>query len=131
MRENTALTAWRDGKATIGGWLQLANAHSAEVLASLGFDWLCIDLQHGLIDYRDLTYMLPAIATAGTPPLVRVPWNEPYEIMKALDAGAYGVIVPMVNRISGRTSSRFSRCETAKMRQRSSKLRSTSSRKPA
>ena len=97
MRENTALTAWRDGKATIGGWLQLANAHSAEVLASLGFDWLCIDLQHGLIDYRDLTYMLPAIATAGTPPLVRVPWNEPYEIMKALDAGAYGVIVPMVN----------------------------------
>ena len=97
MRENTALRAWRDGKTTIGGWLQLANAHTAESLAALGFDWLCIDMQHGLIDYSDLTYMLPAISTGHSIPLVRVPWNEPYEIMKALDAGAYGVIVPMVN----------------------------------
>lgn len=97
MRENTALSAWREGRTTIGGWLQLANAHSAETLAHLGFDWLCIDLQHGLVDYADLTYLLPAISTGNTIPIVRVPWNEPYEIMKALDAGAYGVIVPMVN----------------------------------
>ena len=97
MRKNTALTRWREGGQTIGAWLSLANAYSAEALAGLGFDWVCVDLQHGLIDYTDLTYLLPAISTTSATPLVRVPWNEPYEIMKALDAGAYGVIVPMVN----------------------------------
>ena len=77
--------------------MSIGNAYTAEVMANLGFDWLCVDLQHGLIDYQDLTAMLPAISTTETTPIVRVPWNEPYEIMKALDAGAYGVIVPMVN----------------------------------
>ena len=91
---------WRlgaGGSRTLGGWLSLANVHSAETMANLGFDWLCIDLQHGLLDYQDLTVMLPAISTTDVTPLVRVPWNEPYEIMKVLDAGAYGVIVPMIN----------------------------------
>ena len=97
MRENRALSAWRRNRQTIGGWLSLANTHTAEVMGGLGFDFLCIDLQHGLLDYQDLTRMLPAISTGDSTPLVRVPWNEPYEIMKALDAGAYGVIVPMVN----------------------------------
>jgi 4-hydroxy-2-oxoheptanedioate aldolase len=97
MRENAALAAWRAGQQTIGCWLSMANAYSAEAIANLGFDWVCIDMQHGLIDYTDLTSMLPAISTTATTPLVRVPWNEPYQIMKALDAGAYGVIVPMVN----------------------------------
>ena len=97
MRPNKALAAWRRGEQTLGGWLSLANVHSAETMANLGFDWLCIDLQHGLLDYQDLTVMLPAISTTDVTPLVRVPWNEPYEIMKVLDAGAYGVIVPMIN----------------------------------
>ena len=97
MRENKALSAWRANRQTLGAWLSLANAHTAETLASLGFDWLCIDLQHGLLDFQDLVRMLPAISTTDATPLVRVPWNEPYEIMKALDAGAYGVIVPMIN----------------------------------
>lgn len=97
MRTNRALEAWRSGGRTIGCWLSLANAYSAEALAGLGFDWVCVDLQHGLLDYQDLTHLLPAISTSAATPLVRVPWNEPYEIMKALDAGAYGVIVPMVN----------------------------------
>ncbi len=97
MRENKALAAWRDNRRTIGCWLSLANTHSAEIMGGLGFDWVCIDLQHGLLDYRDLTHMLPAISTGDATPMVRVPWNEPYEIMKVLDAGAYGVIVPTVN----------------------------------
>ena len=97
MRTNKALAAWRRGERTLGGWLSLSNVHTAETMASLGFDWLCIDLQHGLLDCKDLHHMLPAISTTDTTPLVRVPWNEPYEIMKALDAGAYGVIVPMIN----------------------------------
>ncbi|MYE24869.1 MAG: 2,4-dihydroxyhept-2-ene-1,7-dioic acid aldolase, partial [Gammaproteobacteria bacterium] len=97
MRENKALAAWRAGGQTVGGWLSIGNAYTAESMAGLGFDWLCIDLQHGMLSYDDLTYMLPAISTSDTVPFVRVPWNEPYEIMKALDAGAFGVIVPMVN----------------------------------
>ncbi len=97
MRENTALSAWRRNEQTVGCWLSLANSYSAEAIANLGFDWVCVDLQHGMIDYTDLAQMLPAISTTSTIPLVRVPWNEPYEIMKVLDAGAYGVIVPMVN----------------------------------
>ena len=100
MRENRALSAWRANRQTIGAWLSLANVHTAETLASLGFDWLCIDLQHGLLDFQDLARMLPAISTRDATPLVRAPWNEPYEIMKALDAGAYGVIVPMINNRS-------------------------------
>ena len=97
MRENKALATWRSGGSTIGGWLSIGNGYTAETMSSLGFDWLCVDLQHGMLSYDDLTYMLPAISVHDATPFVRVPWNEPYEIMKALDAGAYGVIVPMVN----------------------------------
>ena len=97
MRSNGALEAWRLGRQTIGGWLSIGNAYSAEVMAHLGFDWLCIDMQHGMIGYQDLKSMLPAISTTGVTPLVRVPWNDPATIMKTLDAGAYGVIVPMIN----------------------------------
>ena len=97
MRENTALSKWRNGGQTVGGWLSIGNAYTAETMASLGFDWLCVDMQHGLLSYSDLTHMMPALSNYDSVPLVRVPWNEPYEIMKALDVGAYGVIVPMVN----------------------------------
>ncbi len=97
MKKNKSLAAWRAGAQTVGGWLSIPNAYTAEVMARLGFDWLCVDLQHGLLDYTDLCNMLPAISTTDVTPLVRVPWNEPYEIMKALDAGAMGVIIPMVN----------------------------------
>ena len=97
MRKNAALAKWRAGEQTIGAWLSLANTHSAEMLAHAGFDWLCIDMQHGLLDYGDLRNMLPAISTGETTPFVRVSGNTPAEIMKALDAGAMGVIVPLVS----------------------------------
>ncbi|HEV2363585.1 MAG TPA: aldolase/citrate lyase family protein [Caulobacteraceae bacterium] len=97
MRKNLALAKWRAGEPTIGGWLSLANTHTAELMAHTGFDWLCVDLQHGLLAYEDLRHMLPAISTTDTTPLVRVAGNDPKEIMKVLDAGAMGVIVPLVN----------------------------------
>ena len=97
MRKNTALAKWRAGEQTVGGWLSLANTHSAEMMANAGFDWLCVDLQHGLIDYTDLVHMLPAISTTDVTPLVRVAGNDPTAITKVLDAGSMGVIVPMVN----------------------------------
>ncbi len=97
MRRNLALAKWRAGGRTIGGWLSLSNTHIAELMAHAGFDWLCVDLQHGLLDYGDLRHMLPAIATSDATPIVRVAGHDPAGIMKALDAGALGVIVPLVN----------------------------------
>ncbi len=69
-------------------------------MARAGFDWVCVDLQHGLIGYDEMLPMLQAVALTGVPSMVRVPWNEPVAIMKALDAGAGGVIVPMVNSVA-------------------------------
>ena len=97
MRPNTVLRAWRNGGQTVGAWLSIPSGHTAEAMAHAGFDWLCIDMQHGLIDYRDAVEMMRAISTTNTIPFVRVPWNDPATIMKVLDAGAYGVVVPLVN----------------------------------
>ncbi len=97
MRPNHVLRAWRDGGQSVGAWLTVNSAFTAEVMANLDFDWLCIDMQHGLIEYADAVHMLQAISTTETIPFVRVPWNDPPTIMKMLDAGAYGVIVPLVN----------------------------------
>ncbi|MEZ4502057.1 MAG: aldolase/citrate lyase family protein [Dehalococcoidia bacterium] len=97
MRPNHVLRAWRAGGQTIGGWLSVPSSFTAEVMAHQNFDWLCVDMQHGLIDFADSVHMLQAISTTDTVPFVRVPWNDPATIMRALDAGAYGVIVPLVN----------------------------------
>ena len=97
MRINRVKQLWREGKPAIGGFLSIPHCFPAEVMAHTGLDWLCIDMQHGCIDYSDAVPMLTAISTTAVTPLVRVPWNEPSMIMKVLDAGAYGVIVPMVS----------------------------------
>src|SRR5439155_4017809 len=73
------------------------NAFSAETMAHQGWDSLTIDLQHGVVDYQAAVNMLTAISTTNTVPVVRVPWLEPGILMKTLDAGAYGIICPMVN----------------------------------
>ena len=85
------------GKPAIGAWCVIPGSFTAEAVAAAGFDWVCIDAQHGLIGYQEMLGMLQAVAVTGVPSLVRVPWNDPGWIMKALDAGAAGVIVPMVN----------------------------------
>lgn len=100
MRMNRLKQLWAEGKPAIGSFLSIPNTFSAEVMAHTGLDWLCVDMQHGCIDYSDAVNMLTAISTTGVTPIVRVPWNEPSIIMKCLDAGAYGVIVPMVSNRS-------------------------------
>ncbi len=97
MRPNNTLRAWRDGRQTIGAWLSAPGGHTAEVMAHAGFDWLCVDMQHGLVDEAACFEMLRAISTTNTTPFVRVGWNDPRIIMKVLDAGAYGIVVPLVN----------------------------------
>jgi 4-hydroxy-2-oxoheptanedioate aldolase len=88
---------WLAGESTFGAWCTIPSPWTAEIAARSGHDWVCIDTQHGLIGYDAMLPMLQAIAAGGVPSFVRVPWNEPGTIMKALDAGAGGVIVPMVN----------------------------------
>ena len=66
-------------------------------MAHLGWDSLVIDTQHGIVGYESMVAMLQGISTTAVTPMVRVAWNDPAEIMKALDAGAYGIICPMVN----------------------------------
>jgi len=97
MRENRLRTLWRDDKTVVNSWLAVPNGFSAEVMAHQGFDSLTIDLQHGIIDYQAMVGMLQAISTTPTVPIVRVPWLDPAPIMKTLDAGAYGVICPMIS----------------------------------
>lgn len=97
MRENTLRRIWQRGDAVVNGWLSIPSAFSAEVMAHQGFDSLTIDMQHGVVDYQVAVTMLQAISTTPVIPLARVPWNDPVWIMKILDAGAYGVICPMVN----------------------------------
>lgn len=97
MRPNRLKQKWAEGGHVVVGWLSLGNSFSAELMARQGFDAICIDMQHGLIDYDHLLPMLQGISQTDAVPLVRVPWNDPAILMKALDAGAYGVIVPLVN----------------------------------
>ena len=88
---------WREGRTTLGGWLAIPSSVTAEAVARCGFDYVCIDTQHGPIDYADSVPMIQAILLGGSSPIVRVPRNEPGIIGKSLDAGAHGVIIPMVN----------------------------------
>ena len=97
MRENTLRRIWARGEAVVNGWLSIPTGFSAEVMAHQGFDSLTVDMQHGVVDYQAAVSMLQAVSTTGVIPLARVPWNDPAFVMKILDAGAYGVICPMVN----------------------------------
>jgi 4-hydroxy-2-oxoheptanedioate aldolase len=85
------------GQPIVAGWCSIPNAFTAELMAGMGWDTVIIDTQHGLIGYAEMLAMLQAISTTDAVPLVRVSWNQPGEIMRALDAGAYGIICPMIN----------------------------------
>lgn len=88
---------WREGRWVTLGWLSISHGFTAEVMARQGFDGLVVDMQHGLTDMSDLWPMLQALSQTDTVPVVRVPWNDPATIMKALDLGAYAIIVPLIN----------------------------------
>lgn len=97
MIKNKVKLAWAEGRPVVNGWLSVGNPFTAEIMAAAGFDSLTIDLQHGFLDYSEARMMLQAIRASGVTPIARAPWREPGVIMKLLDAGAYGIICPMVN----------------------------------
>lgn len=94
---NPMKDAWRAGRAVVNGWISIPSAFGAELMAKAGFDALTVDMQHGVQDYASAVACMQAIAAHPVVPVVRVPWNEPGIIGKVLDAGAMGVICPMVN----------------------------------
>ena len=97
MRPNRLKQIWAEGKPVLNGWCNMPGAFIAESVAAMGWDAVTLDTQHGLIGYSEMVAMLQAMAAAPVTPLVRVSWNSPGEIMKALDSGAYGIICPMIN----------------------------------
>jgi 4-hydroxy-2-oxoheptanedioate aldolase len=97
MIANRLKDLWAAGRPTINGWCSIGNPFTAEIMAAQGFDSITVDMQHGALDYSALLPMFQAMRASGATLLARVPWLEPGIIMKALDAGAYGIICPMVN----------------------------------
>ena len=100
MRPNPLIKLLKEDRAIVNGWLAIPNSFSAEVMAHQGWDSLTVDMQHGVSDYQNVITMFQAICTTSTAPLARVPWLEEGIIMRMLDAGAYGVICPMINKAS-------------------------------
>jgi len=94
---NAVKQLWSEGKTAINGWLAIPSGFSAEVMAQAGWDSVTVDLQHGVQDYQTMVSCFQAMQSHPVLPMVRVPWNEPGIIGKVLDAGAYGVICPMIN----------------------------------
>tara|TARA_B100001093_G_scaffold480591_1_gene510601 strand:- start:141 stop:899 length:759 start_codon:yes stop_codon:yes gene_type:complete len=97
MEQQSLRNCWSKGKGAINAWCSIPNAVTAEMMSMNDFDSITIDMQHGLVDYQIALNMLQVISCSGKTPMVRVPWNEPGIIMKSLDAGALGIICPMIN----------------------------------
>ena len=97
MRANHVRRRLAAGEPSIGTWLALPSPESAEYVSALGLDWLVVDTEHNPIDIRTLAQMFVAMAHAPVAPMVRIPWNTPEHFKRVLDAGAWGIVVPMVN----------------------------------
>lgn len=97
MTVNSLKARWLAGKAAVNGWLAIPSGFSAEVMAQCGFDSVTVDMQHGVQDYQTMIQCFQAMDKHPVTKMVRVPWNEPGIIGKALDGGAWGVIAPMIN----------------------------------
>src|SRR6266705_2318855 len=98
MRTNQVKEKLKRGEPALGAWLGLPSVPSARIMARLGFDWLVVDMEHTAHNPVLMADMVATIADAGTSaPIVRVPGNSVEWYKWALDAGAWGIIVPMVN----------------------------------
>lgn len=85
------------GEAAFGIWAGIPTSLTAELAANAGYDYVCVDLQHGLSDEATMVTMFQATQAGGSVPLARLAWTEPWLIMRALDLGAAGVILPLID----------------------------------
>jgi 4-hydroxy-2-oxoheptanedioate aldolase len=97
MQKNKLKELWSKGRPALNGWCSIGNPFTAEIMAAQGYDSITVDIQHGALDYGDALPMFQAMRASGAVLMARVPWRDPAYIMKCLDAGAMGIICPMVN----------------------------------
>lgn len=97
MQKNGIRQRLAEGKPVLNGWCSIGSSFSAEIMAAQGYDSLTVDIQHGPLDYSAALPMFQAMRGTGVTPMARVHWLDPAAIMKALDAGAMGIICPMIN----------------------------------
>ena len=99
MVTNAFLAAIREGRPQVGLWVSMANNYSAEVVASAGYDWLLVDMEHSPSDMNTVLGQLQAIAPHGSTAIVRPPWNDTVMVKRLLDVGAPGLLFPMVQSV--------------------------------
>ncbi len=97
MRENTVKKKLARNELTLGTWITINNPDVAEIIALSGFDWMILDMEHAPVDISGISNMAQAVSSAPTLPIVRVPWNDPVYVKRALDLGVSGVMIPYVN----------------------------------
>jgi len=95
--ENSLVNDLRNGRCTIGSWITLGHPAIAEIMAKAGFHWLALDMEHSVLTIREAEELIRIIGLCGAAPLVRLSSNDPVQSKRVMDAGAHGVIVPMVN----------------------------------
>lgn len=94
--ENKLKAALLERKLSLGAWIQIGHPACAEIFAEAGFDWICVDLEHGAIGIETMTNIFRTIDAFDCVPVARLPINDPVWICRTLDAGARGLIIPMV-----------------------------------
>jgi len=96
VKKNIVKEKLRAGKPSVGSWLSLCSPLAAEFMAHVGFDWLVVDTEHSPVDMETVAHCFQAICTTPTMPMARAYWNDPAQIKRLLDAGAMGLVIPMV-----------------------------------
>jgi 4-hydroxy-2-oxoheptanedioate aldolase len=96
-RVNPVTEKLRAGSPCVGTWLSLCSPAAAESLAGIGWDWLVVDVEHSPVGFETMVNCFRAVQLGGSVPMARVPWNDTVWIQRTLDAGAMGLVVPMVN----------------------------------
>jgi 4-hydroxy-2-oxoheptanedioate aldolase len=99
MKSNPIKQKLRAGQPSFGTWLSLGDWYAARVMAQIGFDWLTLDIEHQPIDWSQAAVIFGTIADADCVPLARVPEGNHFLIKRALDAGAWGIVAPMINTV--------------------------------
>lgn len=96
MKKNTLKQKIGAGRVSVGTWMTLADEGIAEILSNAGFDWIVIDLEHSCISLDQMGRLIRIIELSDCSPFVRLTSNNPMQIKRVLDAGAHGIVVPMV-----------------------------------
>jgi len=97
IKTNPVTDKLRGGQPAVGSWISLCSPAAAENMAKIGWDWLVVDVEHSPVGFDTMVNCFRAIQLGGATPLARVPWNDTIWIQRTLDAGALGLVVPMVN----------------------------------